>query len=371
MMKILFVLENYAPHIGGVEVVFKNLCEGLAKKGHEIKIITHRLKGTKKKEKINGVWVHRVKCFYSRYWFTFLAIPSALRYSKKADLIHTTTYNGALPAKIAAWWRKKPSIITVHEVLGENWKTLGMSRLSASLHKLLEKMIMKLNFDRYISVSNSTKKQVEKTGIKKNKIKTIYNGVDYSFWNPKKYDRKKIRKKLGLEKKWVYLFYGRPGISKGLEYLIKAIPEIKIPNSIFLGIISKDKTYKKRYRQMMKLIQRLGIADKVKIINPVSHKELPNYIMAADCIVIPSLTEGFGFTTAESCALGKPVVCTDTTSLPEVASGRFMLVKPADPRAIARGVEKVYEGKYKEKTLKRFELQTNINNYEKTYEELI
>ena len=47
-MKILFVLENYTPHIGGVEIVFKNLSEGLAKLGHDISIVTHRLKGTKR-----------------------------------------------------------------------------------------------------------------------------------------------------------------------------------------------------------------------------------------------------------------------------------------------------------------------------------
>ena len=47
-MRILFVLENYLPHIGGVEILFKNLSESLVKKGHEVDLVTHRLKGTKK-----------------------------------------------------------------------------------------------------------------------------------------------------------------------------------------------------------------------------------------------------------------------------------------------------------------------------------
>ena len=33
--------------------------------------------------------------------------------------------------------------------------------------------------------------------------------------------------KYGLEKNFVYLFYGRPGITKGVEYLIKAAKQIK------------------------------------------------------------------------------------------------------------------------------------------------
>ena len=83
-MKILFILENYLPHVGGVETVFRNLAERMVKLGHKVSIVTHRLKGTKKYEVMNGVKVHRVSCFQSRYLFTFLAIPSALRLAKDA-----------------------------------------------------------------------------------------------------------------------------------------------------------------------------------------------------------------------------------------------------------------------------------------------
>ena len=46
-MKILFVCENYLPHIGGAEVVFKNLAERMIKLGHEVNLVTHKLKNTK------------------------------------------------------------------------------------------------------------------------------------------------------------------------------------------------------------------------------------------------------------------------------------------------------------------------------------
>ena len=179
-MKILFVLENYIPHIGGVETVFKNLTEGLVKQGHNIDIVTHRLKGTKKFEIINGVKVHRVSCFYSRYWFSFLAMPKTLMLAKNSDIIHTTTYNGALPAVIAAKLLRKSSLITVHEILGPEWKRFkGMGWFSAKLHQFLEKLITLLNFDYFIAVSNSTKKSLIKAGVKEKKVRVVYNGVDY------------------------------------------------------------------------------------------------------------------------------------------------------------------------------------------------
>ena len=54
-MRILFVLENYIPHVGGAEIVLKNLAEGLANKGHEVNVVTHKIKGTKEFEIINTV----------------------------------------------------------------------------------------------------------------------------------------------------------------------------------------------------------------------------------------------------------------------------------------------------------------------------
>jgi len=373
-MRILFILENYIPHIGGVEVVFKNLSERLAKQGHEIDIITHQLKGTKKEETVNGVKIHRVPCFNSRYWFTFLAIPKAINLAKKADIIHTTTYNGALPARLAAIAAKKPCLITVHEVLGKNWKTFeGMSYISAKLHEFLEKRIMSLKFDCFVSVSKSTEKNVLESGVSKAKSVVVYNGVDYDFFNPKKYNGQKIRKKFNLEKNFVYFFYGRPGVSKGFEYLLNAVPAVseRISNSKLFAIVSKDKAYMKRYESMKKLIKELNIENKVILHDPVPHKELPNYIKAADCVVVPSLTEGFGFTAAESCAMNIPIVASNAGSLPEVVSGKYVLVEPKNSLAIADGVEKVYKKKVKNTAKKIFKWSDNVKGYLDVYKKLL
>ncbi|MCK4589183.1 MAG: glycosyltransferase family 4 protein [Nanoarchaeota archaeon] len=373
-MKILFVLENYIPHIGGVEVVFKNLAEGLVSLGHDVFIVTHRLKGTKKFDMINGVKVYRVDCFQSRYWFTFLSILHVLKLARKVDIIHTTTFNGAPPAWFVSKLIRKPCLITVHEVWVGKWhKLTDMSWLNGKIHDVLERFIFFLNFDRYICVSKSTKKQLLNIGVKKRKVGVVYNGVDYEHWNPGKFDGKKIREKLGLGKNFVYLFYGRPGISKGLEYLIKAIPEIskKIPSAKLLAIVSKDKSYEKRYRYILDLIKKLKIEDKVIMHNPVSYKDLPSYIKAADCVVVPSLAEGFGFAAAEACAMDVPVVASNTTSLPEVISKKYLLIEPKNSKAIAEAIFSVYKKDYKKSKKKLFYIGDNINNYVEIYNKLL
>jgi len=121
----------------------------------------------------------------------------------------------------------------------------------------------------------------------------------------------------------------------------------------------------------MKRINDLGIAGKIRILDSVPRNELPNYIKMADCVVVPSLTEGFGFAVAESCAMGKVVVASDTKSIPEVISGEYVLVKPKNPKDIARGVIDAHKMKVTKTKLKRFLWSDSINAYQKIYEELI
>src|SRR3989344_1543558 len=123
-MKILFVCENYYPHYGGAEVLFKNLAEGLVKAGNRVAVITSKLPDTKAFEEINGVKIHRIKCFNSRYFFSFLSIPKVLKLAGMADIIQTTTFNGAPPAWLGAKLTKKPVVLTVHEVWVNKWKEI-------------------------------------------------------------------------------------------------------------------------------------------------------------------------------------------------------------------------------------------------------
>ena len=53
-MKILFILDLYKPHLGGVEILFENTIERLAIKGHHITILTSQFSDTVSKyEKTN------------------------------------------------------------------------------------------------------------------------------------------------------------------------------------------------------------------------------------------------------------------------------------------------------------------------------
>jgi glycosyltransferase involved in cell wall biosynthesis len=55
-------------------------------------------------------------------------------------------------------------------------------------------------------------------------------------------------------------------------------------------------------------------------------------------LIFPSLYEGFGLPVLEAMAYGKPVLCSNVTSLPEVAGDAALMFDPHDPRAIAAAI---------------------------------
>jgi D-inositol-3-phosphate glycosyltransferase len=372
-MRICFIIEYYPPHIGGGETFFKTLAEGLVEQGHVCDVITCRLQNSKKYEVKNGVRIHRVNVpvFADRHWYTFISIPRVLKISKDADIIHTMTYNGAFPAWLASKVNRKPLVIMPHEVLSKKWYTFGFSRLSAILYRLFEWFILSLKYDAYTCNSKSTMKALEEWGIPVEKLHLIYPGVDYRLFDYRKEEkRQEIREKLGVkDNTFLYMYHGRPGMIKGVEYLVRAVPEIKrrIQNSRLLLILSKKPTVK--YRQIIEIIQKENID--LIMIDSLPQEELPYYIAASDCVVVPSLNEGFGFTCVEACAMRKPVIATNVGSLPEVISGRYMLVKPKSPEELAKGVEKIYKGEYLSTEIRTFSWEDTINAHIELYRRLL
>ena len=373
-MRILLVTEYYPPHVGGVEVVFNNLARELVKRGHDCHVVTCRVPHSKKYEECEGVKIHRISVPRNkdRYWFGLLAIPTTLKLASRVDLIHTTTFTAAIPAWLVSKVLRKRCVITVHEVWSGLWSELaGMNCVSARFHRFLEKAIISLCFDKYVCVSRYTRNCLRLLGIKDEKLGVIYNGIDHELFNPAKADGKGTRAKLGVGNNFIYMYYGRAGISKGLEYLIEAVPIIAgdIPDSRLLLILGDEP--KDRRRHIIEMIGRLRIDNQVILLRPVPKGELPSYIAASDCVVVPSLSEGFGFMAAEACAMERPIVSTDVASLPEVVSGKYVLVNPRSPNEIAGAISKVYHGDVETSPKKTFTWNECADSYLKVYEDLL
>ena len=91
---------------------------------------------------------------------------------------------------------------------------------------------------------------------------------------------------------------------------------------------------------LQKLVDDLGLADRVRFVAPQPHELLSTYYRAADVCVVPSRSESFGLVALEAAACGTPVVAGAVGGLTTlVDDGRTgLVVDPSTPRAFADAV---------------------------------
>ena len=366
-MKILFVLENYYPNIGGVEKLFKTLLEELAANGHQITLITTRLtKDSPRKEQIGNLTIHRY-AFINRYFFTFFSFFHLLFHIHKCDLVHTTSYNAGLPAFFAAKLARKKIVITFHEVWGDLWFQLPfMGGFARKLHYSFEQFLVKLPFDRFIAVSQSTADALEKAGVKKERIVLNYNGMDYSGYEA--YKDHPQRKK-GTP--FIYTYCGRLGISKGMDLILAAAVEFrqKHPDSQLQMIIPT--TPAPLFQTILKEIEKYDLTEYIQLRHHLSKADLIEAFKNSDCMLIPSYSEGFCFLAAECAALNVPFISADRTALKEVQSSTFIRMKEHSVKGLVEALEKAKIGEWEITPLKRYELEDTVKRYIQLYEEML
>ena len=362
-MKILFVQEYYYPYIGGIENLFKALAEKLTERGHQVFVVTSKYdKNLPKDDVINGVNVLRVNT-KNRMLFALMALIPAFKRARKSDLIQTTTYTGVMPALIAGKLARRKVIVTYHEYWGKLWFKLPfLSFISRIMNFTLENIIARLPYDKIIAVSDFTKHSLEMNKIKPAKLVRIYNGIDYTEFDG--YEQKP-------SKQFTFTYFGRLGVSKGLDILIEAAGLFldKHRDAKFKLIIPAIP--KKMYRRIINMIEESHQSERVQVLNNLSKEQLYKEISNSHCVVIPSYSEGFCFTAAESIGLGIPVISSDKGALKEVVSGKFIKLKELSVQELKLALIDAYDGKWELSDVKKFELSTQINSYEQLYKSLV
>jgi glycosyltransferase involved in cell wall biosynthesis len=362
-MKILFILEHFHPYLGGAEHLFWTLSKALVNRGNEVGVVTTRFrKDLPKQEEIEGIKIYRVNC-YNRYFFSLFSLPVAVRLLPNYDIVHTTSYNAALPAWIAARIRKKPVIITFHEVWGKLWWQLPYASLVERLaFYYWEKLLLKLPFDRFIGVSEFTRRALIDSGISDQKALRIYNGMEYDDF--KGYHHQ-------APDTFTFTYFGRLGISKGLNLLIPAAAEHfkKYPTHRLRLIIPKYPEV--MFNRMITLINQLGMQEQVELLHHLPRNTLFEYICQSSCIVVPSYSEGFCFVATETIALGVPIISSQKGALAEVVGGKYLAMGNQSKEAIVDTLEKAYQEQWEEKPIPVYELSDAVNTYIDLYDKLM
>jgi glycosyltransferase involved in cell wall biosynthesis len=354
-MNLLFVFEHFHPYTGGAEQLSLGLARGLAADGHRVDVVTTLHDSTLPRiESFNGITVHRIRC-YNRFLFTILSLPKLLQLARKCDLIHTASYNAAFPAYVAGLFRKKKVVVTFHEVWGKLWMQLPFTpKLTLFLYYLYEFFLLKLPFNKFIAVSKSTAQSLQKAGVSEDRIVTIYNGLESSVFSDIKHAPPSTP---------VFCFFGRLGISKGLELIPDAFLQIskKYPEARLKIILP---TYPENLFLKVERLYKSSIPEsQLFLLHNLPFNKLLKEVSESTCVLIPSHSEGFCFAAAEAVAINVPVISSGKGALPEVVGGRHLALQLNDSVHLASAMEKAIKGEWETLPLRRFELSECVQRH--------
>jgi glycosyltransferase involved in cell wall biosynthesis len=188
--------------------------------------------------------------------------------------------------------------------------------IDSTLSKTATQLNYKLSPHIIANSKNTKQILIDTYNINSQKISVVYNGVNHELFNTK-ISGNNLRRKLGLETSTVLLFVGDFSLLKGVSYLIFSIKKVakELPNVSLLLVGGYNKVSRMNVR---KLISKLYLTTRVKVIENVPHRELPQYYALADVCIVPSLSESFGNVALEAMACGKPVIASKVGGLTEI-----------------------------------------------------
>jgi len=192
--------------------------------------------------------------------------------------------------------------------------------------------------DQVITISEFSKESIAHYhGISRQKIHVAYLAADESFYLPLAPNQT-----INLQLPEHYIFYpANRWFHKNHDNLLKALRELKMAHGLVVNCVLTGFDYEEGY-PLNKKIMEYGLEDQVKVIGYVTGEEIKHIYTRAKMLCFPSLFEGFGMPTVEAMAIGCPVVCSNTTSLPEVVGDAALLFDPKNPGEIAGKIKAVW-----------------------------
>lgn len=250
--------------------------------------------------------------------WTQLLIPIlGLRY--KTDILHYTK-------GIASPMKFNKVISTVHDLIPVLYPESNKNLFYYLYWKFgLNTSIKKSDF--IIANSEYTKESIKKVSAREHKISVVYLGCDHLLFKRASQTKVQfIKEKYNLPNNFI-LFVGNLRDSKNIKIVLKSIEILNNEGEKLNLVIVGEKKWKNK--DFDKVFGSLKILkNRVFFTGRVGKMELPIFYSAADVFVFPSLYEGFGLPIIEAQSCGCPVICSNTTSLPEVVNNPDLMFNP-------------------------------------------
>ena len=159
---------------------------------------------------------------------------------------------------------------------------------------------------------------------------------DTEAWDPARYDRGEARARLGLRDERVVMFLGTPRAHKGVDDLVEAVGVVG--SDARLVLVGADPASEAG--------RRWAAHPWVRLVGEIPFDDVPRYLVAADAVAVPqrATSDTVGQVPAkvfDAMALGRPIVATAVSMLPEILDGCGVLVPPGDVVALATALRRL------------------------------
>lgn len=299
-MRILLLTQYFPPEAGAAQTRLAAMSRELKRKGHEVEIITcfpnyplgkvfAGYRGFSVTEEWEGSTVRRywvyaaqgrtLKRLANYLSFAFTACFGVFR-AKKPDLIFVNSgpLFVSIPGALAALWWRAPMVLNVSDLWPrsvEHLEGLGgkiFLVFATALETWAYKRAKFLN-----AVSDGVKKfLIEEKRVPSEKILFLPNGVDTRLYAPRAADEE-LRRKLGLDGKFVFVYPGNHGYAHALHHVLEAAARLQKTGSDVAFLLIGGGSEKPR---LLELAAKLELKN-VVFVDPVSPDELPRYLSLA------------------------------------------------------------------------------------------
>lgn len=187
---------------------------------------------------------------------------------------------------------------------------------------------------RIATVSEYSKQDISQTyGIATSKIDVVYNGINEGFKPLSNEEKASVRKQYSKDKPY-FLFVGSQSPRKNLVRLIEAFAILKKQESSeYLLLITGANFWGES--ELRKAIEQSGVKEDVIFTGRIEQSELEKIMASAFALTFVPYFEGFGIPIIEAMQCGVPVICANTTCLPEIADDAALYINPFETEDIA------------------------------------
>jgi glycosyltransferase involved in cell wall biosynthesis len=255
--------------------------------------------------------------------------------NKGINLFHSLTLGTVYPVS------NLRVISTVHDLIPTLFPEDYATSLDGRwLYQLKLRSIRKSNH--LLANSEATKQDVLKRyHVPANNISVTYLSVSSIFVPSSLTVLNEFRKRLKLPERYI-LYLGGYSFRKNVPALIQAFSQLRnLRHHIKLVLAGGIKSGPEE--QLRSLIAELGIQEDVIWLGHISERDLPILYSGAEIFVYPSIYEGFGLPVLEAMACGAPVVCSRTSSLPELGGDVARYFDPYQVDEVAAQLKAVWE----------------------------